>query len=298
MGYYFWRVTGSPFHTPFFVNIETYNPVPYFPWQAVKALPVYLHAEIRNFYLGWWMPIYELARRHPGVALLLKFWTFAMFYLGPLFSFLLFVALLTIPYGASFHDFSRRNRFMLLVGGSVIIGVSLPVIFSAHYAAPIACVLYVVLLIAMQRLRRWKPFGRPSGLAVVRYVPTIAVMMLLLRIVVSGNGTDTSTNFPTWCSPAVYRTWRSEIRNRLLSEPGNHVVIVRYRPNHPPINEWVFNDADIDHSKIVWARDMGPERNRELINYFNGRDIQLVEPDENPVRLSAYNEASGLQTIW
>src|SRR5579863_5877828 len=50
MLYYFWRVTGSPFQTPFFVNLATYDPVPYFPWESVKAWPVYHHEIMRRFY--------------------------------------------------------------------------------------------------------------------------------------------------------------------------------------------------------------------------------------------------------
>ncbi len=31
--------------------------------------------------------------------------------------------------------------------------------------------------------------------------------------------------------------------------------------------DWVFNRADMDWSKIVWAYDMGAERSQELIEY-------------------------------
>src|SRR5262249_23760849 len=32
MGYYFWRTTGSPFNTPYLVNVKSYCLVPNFPW--------------------------------------------------------------------------------------------------------------------------------------------------------------------------------------------------------------------------------------------------------------------------
>src|SRR5262249_53185826 len=47
MMYYFWRVTGSPFRTPFMVNQATYNAIPYFPWQQVKTSPAYHNAVMR-----------------------------------------------------------------------------------------------------------------------------------------------------------------------------------------------------------------------------------------------------------
>jgi len=44
--------------------------------------------------------------------------------------------------------------------------------------------------------------------------------------------------------------------------PGQDVVLVKYTPDFDPDREWVYNGADIDGQKIVWARDMGPERIR------------------------------------
>jgi hypothetical protein len=49
----------------------------------------------------------------------------------------------------------------------------------------------------------------------------------------------------------------------------------------------VFNNADIDGSKVIWARDMGAQ-NVELLQYFNQRRVWLLEPDYNPPRLSRY----------
>jgi len=45
---------------------------------------------------------------------------------------------------------------------------------------------------------------------------------------------------------------------------------------------------DIDSSKIVWARDLGPFRNTELLRHFQGRHVWLVEPDRTPPRVVPY----------
>jgi hypothetical protein len=52
--------------------------------------------------------------------------------------------------------------------------------------------------------------------------------------------------------------------------------------------DWVYNGADIDGSKVVWARDMGTAKNQELIDYYKKRQVWLIEPDEKPVRIMRY----------
>jgi hypothetical protein len=54
------------------------------------------------------------------------------------------------------------------------------------------------------------------------------------------------------------------------------------------LNEWVYNDPDIDDSKVVWAREMDPEDNLELIHYYANRKVWLAEPDTTPAKLLPY----------
>ena len=67
-------------------------------------------------------------------------------------------------------------------------------------------------------------------------------------------------------------------------------MVVRYSSDHDPIHEWVYNRADIDAAPVIWAQDTG-DRNQELIGYFNGRRVWLLEPSEpGMARLSPYPE--------
>jgi hypothetical protein len=50
------------------------------------------------------------------------------------------------------------------------------------------------------------------------------------------------------------------LRLQLEQFPGKQLILVRYAPDHNPIDEWVYNAAEIDASKVIWAREMTPQR--------------------------------------
>ena len=87
---------------------------------------------------------------------------------------------------------------------------------------------------------------------------------------------------------------RESIVRELKTLPGEHVVLVRYSPDFDPDREWVYNASNIDGSRIVWARDMGPERNRELLAYYPARQFWIVHADSSPLapQLQPYHKSS------
>ena len=87
--------------------------------------------------------------------------------------------------------------------------------------------------------------------------------------------------------------------------PGRDIVLVRYSPHlydiplhskdvWPPsgVWEWVYNTADIDSQKVIWAQDMGPAKNQELIDYYKDRRVWLLYADDQPPKLVPYSKAA------
>ena len=80
---------------------------------------------------------------------------------------------------------------------------------------------------------------------------------------------------------------------KLEQYPGRQLVIVHYNAGHEAaFDEWVYNGADLDSAKVIWARDMGPAKNEALIKYFKNRHAWLLEADQEPARLLPYPGAS------
>ena len=89
-----------------------------------------------------------------------------------------------------------------------------------------------------------------------------------------------------------YETWtglnhsdpRSEFIATLASRPENQLVLVRNSRR----DEWVHNESDIATSKVIWAHDLGPDKNEKLLSDYPNRTVWLFEPDSNPPGLTRY----------
>ena len=92
--------------------------------------------------------------------------------------------------------------------------------------------------------------------------------------------------------PNEFASRRTELARRLQTSPGRHLVVVRYGPNSSIHHDWVYNEADIDAARIVWARSMGPAANRRLIEYFLDRHVWRLMADEEPAQLAPYGPAT------
>jgi len=81
---------------------------------------------------------------------------------------------------------------------------------------------------------------------------------------------------------------RVMVSAQLAKLPGKLLVFVRYWPGHIFQDEWVYNAADIDGARVVWARDLGTAEDEKLRQYYPDRSVWLLEPDARPPRLTPY----------
>jgi hypothetical protein len=290
MCYYFWRTTGSPFDTAYMVNARTYFKAPNFPWLALRPHLKYTHEVMEKFYSGWPVEAYTLARAHPILHATTMAVSFCYFFFGAVLALPILMLLITLPPSFSCKDISSEARFLLIVCAFSSVGSLLPIYFNPHYSAPVSCVIYALVAMAMRCVRSWSRSGKATGIAIARFIPVICVLLMLLRAAAGPlHLTESNPILASWQQSGRQDLDRALLVGKLERySPEPQLVLVRYSSRHYLNVEWTYNSADIDHSRLVWARDMGPTQNEELLHYFKNRRVWMVEPDETPPRVMPY----------
>jgi len=288
MGYYNHRVTGKATRMAWEHHHDQYCTFPIFVWQRPKMEMTWNHEELKEFHGFWEVDLWMRHRSAEGLAVETgrKLRTLWAFYLagtprldqpiefmeeqigkGPVgitkritagmsIGDLVLGGLLTLPLLSLPWVLRRRGmKLALLCCVGAVLANLVTVATFPHYAAPMTA---LVMLLIVQCLRHTRAQRNKTGTIVFAVV--IGVSMVLF--VAAFN--------PPW--RAGRPTWHLE-RARFLAEmeqiEGNHLIVVRYGQGHSVHNEWVFNRADIDGAKVVFARDMGEEKNKALLDYYS-----------------------------
>ena len=269
LGYYNWRVTGHPTAFPYFLYHRAYFNFPVFAWQHASARLHYDNPQFEVFFNKWHGAEFQLDLSHWARRTWASFWAWWHVYLG---------RILTFPFLALPNLLrDRRMRLPLLQFLVCALGLVSVVWFQPHYAAPMSATLFLLLTQAMRHLRRFEYMGRPIGIYLSRIVVVAALDWVLVLA-----GHAARVPFIPWSQE------RLQIAKQLEATPGDHLVLVDYGAGHNVHQEWVYNAAEIDHSRIVWARRIPGRDLTPLLNYFAGRQTWVVYPDEMPPRLVRY----------
>src|SRR5713101_4226553 len=272
MGYYNWRLTGNPLLLPHVLNERTYH-YRLFLWDHHKPEVRYRNQQFEDYYNGWerenygntWADIVRVSEEKLIRCGLTYFWCGELLLL-PALPFL-------------FRD--RKMRLLIAAFALVTAGVFAVIWSYAHYAAPLTCVIFALIVQAVRHLRTMRVGQRPVGVALSR---TIVLLLVL----------DTGINaFRGICDPLLWPCQgdpsRTAIAEKLQHTPGKHLIMVRYdKDDHNIHDEWVYNGAEIDSAKFLWARELDPEQNAKLFAYFKDRKIWLVTPDSDNTYLEPY----------
>jgi len=286
MGYYFWRTTGKPYLPPYAVYSATYDSVPFVPWRALHPIPSYNNGAMRRFYLGFVQYQYLLYRNTPLPSIIGRVFNLWWFFVGFLLTVPFLAVCFVLPYGMRFKDFSIKTREIFLVTTVGVISVTPIVFFGQHYAAPATCAVYILIMYCMRRIWVWKRHHNSRGRSIIRGLVLASIFLVLGHVAALCFRLS-----PMWISTEAaseLEAARPQVLSSLQNLDGTHLVLVRYSSDHNPHEEWVYNGAALENARVIWARELDPSSNQQLIKHFKDRRVWLLQPDKIPPKLESY----------
>ena len=163
------------------------------------------------------------------------------------------------------------------------LGINFFPAFQFHYLAAVVC---LFILMSVKGLERLNPEAARllAGLCAAQFIFFYGLHL---------SDSPALLRYDLWDSINHRNPERRlEVARQLNAMPGQLLVFVRYWPQHVFQDEWVYNGADIDTQRIVWARDLGDTENEKLLHYYPNRKPLLLEPDARPPQLDKYEPAS------
>jgi hypothetical protein len=273
MGFYNKQITGRADVFPYLLYTDTNRNVPLFLWQPLTAQAKFDHPVMERFEKDYTERIYLEKRTWKGFLEAMQKDTSVLFifFLGyPL-------AIPSLVFlGLFFLQRKTSARFWLALLILLATCAAMTCIARTRYFSALTCLAVLLVTIGLRGLGMLKLRKARIGLASVIF---LMVLQLFLNIALTPMSPKVKSlaiaiQNPSVALPAKFT--RDELEGLLTKHGGKYLVIVQYSSWHNYHYEWVYNGADIDRTPIVWARDMGPALNRQLLDYFKDRRVLFI----------------------
>jgi len=294
MGAYNKQITGKTKVFPYLLYAHTYRDVPLFIWQPEDYRTKFIYKSMYLLEKNYVERYYIDKKTWEGFVKDMQndsLWTSMFFFGYPLAVPSLAFLLLFFFYRQTAARF--WTALLILLATFAV----MTCLAKAHYFSPLTCLAVLLITIGLRGLAGLKLRNVRIGLVSVIFLIALQLLlniMLTLRFpvvwslarniqnpsVIPAKGPHTGHSqlfagiFNRINLPASFT--REELKDILMKQGGQYLVIVKYPLSHNYRFEWVYNDADIDHAPIVWARDMDEGHNNRLLEYFKDRQVLFI----------------------
>jgi len=271
MAYYNHRITGNALRMPFVEYTLQYDRYPKFWFLPLRPMPVLRNQALQWVHLSFEMGHYPLLRTFSG------FFVVARYRLDDLIFDNLGLAALLLPFTASFALAGNpRVRWLLIALAVFLLGLLSETFQFPHYTAPATPVILLLTILGAGQVAKWewrKPqFGR-------RLMSTIVIGSIA--------GIAMCVARPLNLVPKLIRQ-QQVVEMKAPLHTGRHLVFVGYAPLHEFYVDYVYNPANLQDSRIIWARYFGPDKDLPVAKYFTGRQVWVLDADK--MKLTPYLE--------
>jgi len=286
IGAYNKQITGDSKVFSYLLYGHTSRDVPLFIWQPIVSQTKFNHKIMELHEKNWTERYYIDKKTWKGFIRDMRndsFWV-STFYFGYLLAVpSLAVLLLFFFYRQTAARF--WTALLILLGTCAVMTTNA----TAHYFSPLTCLAVLLITIGLRGLAGLRLLNARVGSVLVIL---LIALQLVLNIILTPmlpviRSLARNIQSPPINLPASFT--REKLRNILIKQGGQYLVIVKYPLSHNYLLEWVYNDADIDHAPIVWARDVDEGRNKKLLEYFKDRQVLFI---------NVYWDMQGFPNFW
>ncbi|MEM7474018.1 MAG: hypothetical protein AAF483_03440 [Planctomycetota bacterium] len=254
-----YSTTGSVLEMPYQVHEARYGVAPVFIFQQpIESTATNVPAVFSKFHEGWSLDCF---RSRQGWTGWVQGISIAVAQIGGLVG-LLGIAIL---YASMSFLKTRVGSFALLALAMQVFAAAAVCWIFPHYLVPAVVWGLFMTVLALRRLAHRFQASRvvvPVG---------IAVQFALLIVAAWAYCAEPK---PEWAQRRV------DLLDALSGMRGKHMVVVNYDESHNVHQEWVYNGADLEQAKIIWAHGSNPEWTRKLLeNYGTTRTLWHLNPD-------------------
>lgn len=296
MFYQYYRVTGNPFKLPYSVHHAQYYPAPLFSFQEFNPNANKGNPRIRQIYDIYTKPPILDSILETGVpdSTVLRS-VYGFIYVNSATPFFLLSPFLFLFFFISVALAVKSSKWFWLVGATIIftfICMAFGVWWDQHhYAAPLTCCFFVFLT---EGFRRFYGSGKDSqkrlilltffGLIIGSFIyqelfaykqPRMKKDFSADRVLLE----DSLANHKKIRIEVPKRAtfFKDELEKIVEKSNERYIAIVHYADGYDFHDEIVFNKADIANAKLIWAHDLGAEKNKRLLEFYNQRKPLLIK---------------------
>jgi hypothetical protein len=307
MGYQYYRVTGNAFTMPYSVHHEQYYPTPLFIFQPINKSAIKGNARIRRIYdtytsppiLGNLLKIEGLPDSlylSPFYGIVYLVTALPLFFFSPMLTILLFAVLPLLIW---------RSRWLLLITVTIVFTFACMCLGiwwdQYHYAAPLTSCFFLLItegfrqfyVVSKKGTKRRFVFFTLLGLTIGSFIfiQMFSYEQPQMNEDFSNQKTMISehlvANEPLQVKiPTRATFFKVEFEDVIEKLPNKYIAIVTYNSGYDFHDEIVYNKADIENSKLIWAHNLGSEKNKLLIDYYNDRKVVWIKLLDSQVQIN------------
>lgn len=272
MLYYDTQTTKHALVRPYELNMATYQLAPPCLLQEPRTGLECPHESLCRFYRGWASGLHQHQQCLTGFLSIGKDKVVRLFdfFFGSVVMLPMILSALTLRVPVA--------RVAILGSVAVIWPLAHMTWFEPHYLAPVAGLFYLL----VTQGARWfavLPWLRRS------IGPVFPPALLVALVISAGVGLADSLVADR---SQLWHLERATIIKRLSRTDQKHLILVRYHSDYSPLEQWVYNAADIDSAPVVWAHGDNEDRVQELLRYFGDRQVWRLEASIAGVELVSF----------